>query len=312
MVKKKIYFMGLLANTDSSILKVNLEHGFEIKAISDNEGASFISALEGLSYLEVHRKLFINFPCLDSYEKKLYFVSNSFKGNFQINNRSVLACSQSEIEKFEKDFVRSYLSSVLRLMRLFKEGNICMPLRYYYFIDNDIHKPARWTGTNQYISTQPKFTLGNSEISDLIGFIKEMQLPFKKRFLQLAFGNFELSYQTPHMDLSFLSLMGSLEALFNRGQPELAYTISRNTAVLLGEDEDDSCKIHEEMKKLYDKRCDIVHGRKPKVVNNDDLSKLRHYVRESIKEIYKIGKDKDEIFHLLNSSGFGDRPWRNS
>jgi hypothetical protein len=34
MQDNKIYFMGLLANTDSSILKLKLQKGFEIKSIS--------------------------------------------------------------------------------------------------------------------------------------------------------------------------------------------------------------------------------------------------------------------------------------
>ena len=34
MQDNKIYFIGLLANTDSSILKLKLQKGFEIKSIS--------------------------------------------------------------------------------------------------------------------------------------------------------------------------------------------------------------------------------------------------------------------------------------
>jgi len=45
MSKKKIHFMGLLTNTDSSILNVKLDHGFEMRTISEREGVKLISIL---------------------------------------------------------------------------------------------------------------------------------------------------------------------------------------------------------------------------------------------------------------------------
>ena len=53
MSNKKIYFMGILANTDSSILKVNPDHGFKIGLMSENEGVGLISILEGRSHFEL-------------------------------------------------------------------------------------------------------------------------------------------------------------------------------------------------------------------------------------------------------------------
>jgi hypothetical protein len=38
---------------------------------------------------------------------------------------------------------------------------------------------------------------------------------------------------------------------------------------------------------------------------------LRDYVRRSIKEFYNMGKGKDDILDILNSTGFGDKPWLN-
>lgn len=103
--------------------------------------------------------------------------------------------------------------------------------------------------------------------------------------------------------------MISLETLFNPGRQELRYRVSRNTAVILGKEKEDSEKIFREIKKLYDKRSDIVHTGKSNTINEEDLLKLRHYVRESIKEIIKIDKNKDELLELLNSCGFGEKSW---
>ena len=296
--------MGLLANTDSSILKINLDHDFKIESISGNEGVDLVSTFEGLPRIEIGKKLFGGFPCLNSYEGKIYFISNSFEaidgGGFE---------KQNAVAEFENKFLHSYLDPTIRLMRLFKEGNICMPLRYYYFIDNSIPKSFTRTGTYLHISPEPKYTLEDSEVSDLDKFIQDTKLPFAERFLQLAFENFELSYQMHDMKLSFLSLMISLEFLFHpSGQGELNYRISRNAAVLLGKDKKDSNEIKGKVKEPYSKRSAIVHARKSNSMTKEDLLKLRHYVRESIKEFNKIGKSKDEVLDLLDSLGFGEMP----
>ena len=140
-------------------------------------------------------------------------------------------------------------------------------------------------------------------------FIRGTKLPFTESFLQLAFENFELSYQTHNINLSFLSLMISLETLLHPGdQGELSYRISRNAAVLLGNDKEDSIEIQGNVKELYRKRSAIVHTGKSNSMNEEDLLKLRHCVRASIKEINKIGRSKKEILDLLNSRGFDERP----
>lgn len=117
--------------------------------------------------------------------------------------------------------------------------------------------------------------------------------------------NFELSYQVRNKNLSFLSLMIALEALFNRSQLELSYTIRRNTAVLLGKSEKESKEIYSDMKKLYVKRSKIVHKGKTNIVDRSDVEKLRNYVRNAIKKIYSMNIDKEKLFFVLNSHDFG-------
>ena len=306
MPKKKIYFMCLLANSDSSILRLKLDHGFKVEAISDKEGLGLISILERLPFMEIGKRLLMDFPCLNYREKKIYFISNSFDSNIELSEKGLLTDIPLELPKFENNLVNNYLKPVMRLMRLFKEGNICAPLKYYFFIENNSPKSFHRGSTGQYVSRDP-YRLESSELPDLHMFIQNVKLPFVESFLQLAFENFELSYQTPNLNLSFLSLMVSLETLFNPGGRELRYRISRNAAVLLGKDKESSKKIFSEIKILYDKRSAIIHTGKSNIIDKEDLLKLRHYVRESIKGINKIGKNKNEILDLLNSCGFGER-----
>lgn len=300
----RIYFIGFLANTDSSILNVKLDHNFEIESMKENEGKELISILDNIKSREASKKLGMDFSCLNTSERKLYVVRNSFEDKFEIDVEKRVAPFPPMFEEFHNDFVSDYLNSKIRLLRLFKEGNICMPLKYYYIM-NDTDTPKRFyrESTSLYLSSEPRYKLEDSDISDLQRFIQK-KIPFKEPFLQLSFENFELSYNTHSMSLSFLSLMISLETLFNPGNSELKYRISRNAAVLLGNDKYPSDLIFKDVKKLYDKRSHLVHTGDKSKINMEDLLKLRNYVRESIKKIDDIGKNKDELLDILNSSGF--------
>jgi hypothetical protein len=292
MSKKEIHFMGLLANTDSSILQVTLDHGFKIHAMSKEDCVSLLSDLECLPHMRIYRIL-VEYSLIS--ENKLYYIVNSVEND-------------AELGGFKENFVHGYLDPAIRLMRLFKEGNICIPLEYYYFIDYDTPKLFISEDRSLHVSPAP-YKLESSEIPDLQGFIQNTKLPFKESSLQLAFGSFELSYQIRDRNMSFLSLMISLEALLNPDRYEVTHRVSRNTAVLLGRDKEDSKTIFSEIKDLYNKRSKIVHTGNSNSIDEGDLLKLRHYVRESIKEINKIGDNKDELLKILDSCGFGERPW---
>jgi len=67
------------------------------------------------------------------------------------------------------------------------------------------------------------------------------------------------------------------------------------------------------MKSLYNKRSDIVHARKLDVISEDQLARLRFYVREAIKRIMLLNTAKNDLCNLLDSSGFGEsKNWHNS
>jgi hypothetical protein len=54
--------------------------------------------------------------------------------------------------------------------------------------------------------------------------------------------------------------------------------------------------------KIGDRCADMrMHG----VGEDDDVSKIRNYVRESIKKIIPMNLSKDDLLDLLNSKGFG-------
>jgi hypothetical protein len=148
------------------------------------------------------------------------------------------------------------------------------------------------------------FTLSESEVADAVAFAQSRRLPFDRPYLELAFGNFELSYAVADHKLSFLSLMIGLEALLNPSSQELRHRLSRNGAVLLGHDLEESRKIYSDLKRLYDKRSTLVHVGDEKIDRNDILQ-LRHYLRDSIKKVSEFAEGKDQLIERLNLLGFG-------
>lgn len=305
MFKERIYFRGFLANTDSSILKINLDHGFKIEAMTVNEGIGFISTLQNRTYMEVYEK---SLNIINNSEDKCFFISNSFECDLGKNDKERRDHLINERTKFDETLVQGYLTPIIRFMKLFKEGNVYMPLEFWFFIDNNV--PRLFTGIsigNNYNSLEI-FTLEDFEISELQSFIQNIKLPFKEPFLQLAFETFELSYLTPVTNFTFLSLMICMEILLNPHDDQISHRISKNAAVLLGKNFEGSEKIFTDIKKLYKKRSIIIHGDTPKkseAINVGDVVKLRNYVRDSIKEINKIGKNRNDILEFLNSQGYG-------
>ena len=206
----KTKFLGVIANADSSILKVQLEHGFKIESLDLDNGLTLIANLEDLDRFEAMNKLGIN-SCINQAEQKIFFVTNSIE--YEPDKK------QEMISKFNVELENDYLRRIFRLIRLFKMGNICVPFKYYF---KDIEPPRSFIRTDMILTVlNEPFSLADSEIPDLQQFIKDTHLPFKDSYVQLAFENFELSYDTIILNLSFLALMISLEVLFNPGKDEV-------------------------------------------------------------------------------------------
>ena len=301
MGEKKIHFMGFLTNTDASILQLNLKYGFEIRSLPEKEALDFIMDVNRVPQMEAGRTLFMQYRCLNSQEKQVYVIDKSIEVDVNPGETEFF----NIMARFDNKFVHGYLDPTFRLMRLFKEGDLRIPLTYQYIIKNG--KPSSFMSSSSGKSVSRElFHLESSELRNLYNFLEDTTLPFNRDFLQLAFENFERSYEISNIGLAFLTLMISLETLLNPGKSELRYRISRNAAVLLGTNKDESKKIFSEIKKLYVKRSKVVHTGKTNIIKRDDLLRLCHYVRESIKKMYVLKRGKDKILDLLNSCGFGE------
>lgn len=289
-----MYFIGLLQNVDSSILNVKLENGFEFKSISEEKGTELFSKLEKCPPRNTYMKLSGDYSCLNHELNEYFFVENSF---------DVTLSDDGFVEGFEiQDLELTYLLPKISLMLLFKEGNIAVPISYYFY-DESFRLFTGRTSFDYSHSRRLPYTLNQEEIPELQDFLMDTKTPFVD-YIQLAFENFELSYKIPWENVAFLSLMNGLEALFNPGGGEISYKLSRNCAVLLGKDKQDSTEIFKNVKDLYTLRSKTVHGVE-KSVGAADILKLRGYLRESIKRLIRVNKPKEEVLASLNESGFG-------
>jgi len=297
MGKNEIHFMGFLANFDdinSSILNLKLKHGFEIRCDSLQKISQLVSILDNTSCDTAQIKLinaginsYVTTPDGDG-DRFVYYIYNSV--NDEIHKNHV------------------YLLHFINLMRLFKEGDVSMPLEYQFYYKNGVPTVSSMGEDTAIRVSRNRFSIFDEELPKLQEFIRLIQLPFKKKFLKLAFDNYQLSYDVNYPSLQFLTLTNCMEVLFSPSdRDELRFRVSRNLAILLGKNKDDSEKIFKKMREFYDKRSKIVHSGEANVTKNDVLT-LRSYARESIKKFYRTNKERNELLKLLDYSGFGQPP----
>lgn len=269
--------IGVLENANESLLKVNFGDGFEVKSFTWDELKSFFSANGIENYYLPEEKKYVFIITKDVYDSK---IMESFR---------------------EFAFFNDELNDKIRLLRLFKEGDVYMPT-----IIDCINNSAVPSG-GENLGSGLIYDLKENEIPWLQNFLDAVHLPFKKEYIKLAFENFELSYNIPKKinHLQFLVIMTGLEILLSPADAELTYRISRNTAVLTGQDKNEATKIFNRMKKLYKIRSQIVHSGSI-VPEKEQILELRNYLRTALKKVISIDKEKDEVTNWLDSHGFGD------
>jgi hypothetical protein len=233
--KKDIHFIGFLANVDDSILKLDLGQPFLIQKKSQGDIRLFLNFIEKHWGIE-------EWLSVSAMEKKDYML---------LQGESFYCVTARKAEFFEStpqggvvirlDALKKMLDTLrdkVRLLRLFKEGNIVMVFSLFYHLQEEEIK-VFWSSREWPFVDRTLFKLENNEVDQSQDFINRVKMPFEKN-LQLAFESFELSYENHSEAMSFLSLMIAIEVMFNRGkQDELRYSISRNAAVLLGKDKND-------------------------------------------------------------------------
>jgi hypothetical protein len=299
--KAKVDFVGFLANVDDSILKLEPGDDFVVEKLPQEETLPFLRKID-FHYGADGSQAVLDFDH-GGMACGCYCMSKSHVTDFERTAQGGVVIKPAKLKSIERT-----LRDKIRLLRLFKEGNILLRFSFFYHMKDSQPSVIR-IGREGPMADRTMFRLENKEASTAQSFIRNWKIPFVAPSVELAFESFELSYEVHNRGLAFLSLMISLETMLNPADRELRYRVSRNAAVLLGRDREDSKRVFKEVKVLYDKRSKLVHTGNNKLISQEDVLRLRDCVRKSIKQILAMNKNKDQLLEMLNSSGFGERAW---
>jgi hypothetical protein len=265
-------FRGLLVNIDSSVLSIDFGDGY---AVSEIDQESALGMFPGVAQWQI-------------IWGKVCMVEKNTRIPVPTPGRGFGSSKTAEI-----------LSRKLALMRLCKEGN---PQLWSSTIKIDGY--GHFSVLNPAVPDRDVFSVNSLEAAAATQLLASTRLPFPRKEVQLAFDNFQLSYDVRNWNLAYLALMISLEVMLSDGDQDKAYKISRNAAVLLGGDKAGGRKAFEDVKRLYTKRSRLVHSGEN--VTQEEMIRLREYVRAILKRIISLDISKKDLFRALDETGFGE------
>lgn len=295
----EVKFLGFLKNVDDSVLEFDFGNGFKAGYYTEDEARDVFQKLESASsYMPVH-EIFIDVLNFDTH--RVYYLEKNYKCKSEIKDGKKVIPRMYE----PSQEVVFYLSPLLHLMRLFTSQNIIVD-RGYIFV-TDIGHPGITSKSVATTQNFPKFHINSNEVKQLKEFVNRVKTTkFDDPAVQLAFDNFNWSFETFNLPLSFLAIINGLEALFNPAdRQEISFRISRNCAILLGKENKQECqKIFKLMRGYYKLRSQLVHGTQVNI-SQEDIIGARHLLGESIKEFIRLKKERNTLLKELDELGFG-------
>ncbi|MBN1186849.1 MAG: hypothetical protein JXB49_31520 [Bacteroidales bacterium] len=250
----------------------------------------------------------------DAIERSSFFLRSPMYDFFTISDRPMILLKSTEsqekrikdnnknrqhVNQKDKEFVNKLIS----ILRLYKEGMIELNMYFYYDIET---KKCTETGTYIYSKRSlitKEYIIEDEDISEI-----EKKLASNliiNDLSKLAYESFMQSYTIDNIKLRYLTLMISLESLFNLGTDQISHTISRHLSLLISETKDVFQENYKKIKKLYDLRSKIIHG-SPSLIEvlKTEISVLERMVRAALNFSLSKELSKKELFDLLNSKGF--------
>ena len=217
------------------------------------------------------------------------------EANFRMSGETLSFITENE----ELHNFHSFAKNLLLQLRLHKIGEI----RYTQFFH--ISSTTRQISLRKReveIGSQGDYTLTDKEAKELS---KKLVLKYEFNGLtELAIKNFTIAYDLTDVQIRFITLITSLESLFNLGKGQIAHTIARHLSIVISNNEEQFKENYKEIKKLYNMRNSIVHGGKYKGDIVQDYLSLSDKVRLAIDFCNTPNLTKEKLFEDLNSRGF--------
>ncbi len=196
----------------------------------------------------------------------------------------------------------AFVERLISILRLYKEGMIEKNMEFSYDVETE-----RIGQFNYYVHKRP-FLYKEYIIDD--GDVAEFERKLDSNIVinelsQLAYDSFMLSYTIDNNKVKYILLMIALESLFNRGNDQIAHTISRHLSLLISETKEIFFENYKIVKGLYTFRNIIVHGASIADVELiQKLSILDQMVRKALNFTISQKMSKKDLFDELNAKGY--------
>lgn len=300
--EKPVYYLGLIGNVDSTILNLELGGDFCIERRNKQEVVKLLSILFSHSELDVECDIEDKFQ-YDRDDKWVYVISKEYDYWYYDTPKGAPV---EEVVKAHHGI--SYHDSLIKkhfsILCLFSEGDIDVPISCFYRIDDDGPFLVAGYEHERVLERDNRYSINDSQWTEINKFLRTKHLSLMENYLQLAFKQFETSYELNDEQMAFLALNIALEILFNDGRQDISYKISRGTAVLIGKTKEDALEVYRRVKKLYGKRSALVHSGDAKITEQE-THELRDYVRRCLRKLFVTNIQKEVLCEHLTTSGFG-------
>lgn len=143
------------------------------------------------------------------------------------------------------------------------------------------------------------------QLAKAVEYFKSSEMLFiSNSWLRNALRYFYFARINERLEDKLINLIISMESMFfgKEERGELRYRLSLRAATLIGNVFDDKIsQVFLDIKKLYDKRCDVVHGQVTKVTHND-INRLETYTKRAIESFVLMlySRSKEDILRLLD------------
>lgn len=196
---------------------------------------------------------------------------------------------------------QKFVSNLVRKLRIFKTGSIATVTEFE--IEQDTRFPGmRSYGLKSQLIPETIYKVSPEELPDLVKLLEHEII--LNSLNEIALLNFEASYSIINTKVRFITLVTSLESIFNHGRDQIAHTISRHMSLLISTSQTEFEENYRRIKKLYNKRNTLVHGGHEEV-SHQEIIELENLVRRAILfTIYNPYKTRQELFDYCNSRGF--------
>lgn len=260
--------------------------------------------------MEIDMNLYF-ISCLVDYEKLIYrYLENDDYIKFEIPDKMEIKKSNfKELLNSNNDIIERVYNLEQKLRIEFNIPLIFQIIHIEFF--NVDKKFLFYAQQNNPISDWNRLTYNldpnefsnNSRFHINIKSMKEVDNKYFKRALEL----YNDSFESDKLSNRYILIFSSLEAIFNLDSKEVTEKISKFSAKLLAENKPDLYnQIYNDIRRLYKKRCDYVHGAKINNISDNDEKLLRKYLRKIIIAYWIIimntKKTSKQILKYLDSN----------